>query len=171
MSKNSRTTTKYKLPRSQLKNLAINKRGNLGSKRWKIDFDYTHQLNEEEKRFLNDFTEEYYIANFKKNGDGTYKSRFLKSKKARRKSWYENNVSNRCVMSLNGVQGKVTTQELKGKPSDSPHGGVNEFIDFFTPNKDEIEDTIIDRIDFKTSPEVLRRLEEIRKLLPKRKKT
>lgn len=171
MSKNSRTSTKYKLPRNQLKNLAINKRGNLGSKRWKIDFDYTHQLNDEEKRFLNDFTEEYYIANFKKKPDGTYKSRFLKSKKDRRKSWYENNVSNRCVMSLNGVQGKVTTQELKGKFSDRPNANVNEYVDSFVAGKDEIEDTIIDRIDFTTSPEVLHRLEEIRKLLPKRKRT
>jgi len=169
MSKSSRTTTKYKLPRNQLKNLAINKRGNLGSKRWKIDFDYTHQLNDEEKKFLNDFTEEYYIANFKKTADGKYKSRFLKSKEARRKSWYENNVSNRCVMSLSGVRGKVSTKDV-ATDSKSTEDRVTQYIDFLAPDKSQVEDEIIERIDFTSSPEVLERLEQLRKLLRAKKK-
>ena len=86
------------------KNHALNKRGKLGGRRWKIDFDYLDKLSEKDKAYLESFVQEEYGNNF--NHDG----KKLNKNKEQRKRVYDNtNSSNRCVLSLD----RVKTTRLK----------------------------------------------------------
>lgn len=148
--KKKKKTLKYR-------NYVIYGRGNLGSRRWKVDYDYIKNLTEEEKNFLNDFTEEYYLANFKKDKKtGKYKGRFLKNKEDRRKSWFENSVSNRCVMSLNNTKGKASTQVMN---YDNDKG---------FENKSEVIDKL--NIDYKKEDNLIELIEQKAKLRRSKRK-
>lgn len=139
--------SKKKPKKHKHRNFVIFGRGNLGSRRWKVDYDYINELSQEEKNFLNDFTEEYYLANIKKDMEtGKYKGRFLKTKEERRKTWYENSVSNRCIMSLNNTNGKVKTQVVNYDSQNNDK--VNNLVDLIHSNKNE-ESSAIAQLDFK----------------------
>lgn len=114
--------------------MAINKRGRLGSRGWKIDFDYINQLSDKEKEFLNSFTEEYYIANF--NHDG---KKLHKTKEQRREVYRANNASNRCTMSLSGV---------KTLRSEAVSGLLHVLVDYTTQvNPEGYENAMIEVLD------------------------
>jgi len=118
---------------------ALYKKGNLGSRRWKIDFDYIHKLNDKEKEALNDFIEEYYLANFAHTG----KKKYHKTKEEKRKIYYENNVSNRCVMSLHNSKGKATTSVALTLPDK-----VNDLVDM-RRDKSSYENALVEYLDYK----------------------
>ena len=124
-------TPKASKKKKRKRNLyALYKIGNHGSRRWKNDFDYIDKLSEKEKVFLNDFIEEYYLANFQQPG-----KKLHKTKEAKRKIYYENNVSNRCVMSLHNCKGAVTTNVAISDPTK-----VNELIDMYYDHGNVEED-------------------------------
>lgn len=64
----SSNTTKGKNRRSRKKYPALEKTYNLKSRSELIDFDYIHKLNDDEKKFLNDFVEGWVNGNPLKEG-------------------------------------------------------------------------------------------------------
>lgn len=99
--------------------------------------DYIDKLSEEEKAFLNNFVEEYHIANFNHKG-----KKFYKSKREKREIYGNNNASNRCITSLQGSKTmKASSEALK-------------YIEMLTErylSKNEIEDSLIELIDLKNA--------------------
>lgn len=96
--------------------------------RWDLlENDYLDQLNDDDKKWLNDFNEEYVGANFNHSGKTLHKS-----KKKQRDCYNRNNARNRCVYGL---------AKAKGEVFDTPNTNENVSID--------IEDSLIDYIDSK----------------------
>lgn len=92
MKKNMRSKTKYP---------ALNKKLNVKVRQELIDYDYLDKLSEEEKKWLNKFTEEYVNASFKKTESGNYSSKNLHRKKTQRKDCYDrNNKRNADIFSV-----------------------------------------------------------------------
>lgn len=48
---------------------ALNVAYQVANRRELIDYDYVDKLTDEEKKFLNNFTSEYYISNFEHDGE------------------------------------------------------------------------------------------------------
>lgn len=103
--KNNKKTTK----RSKAKYPALIPGLNSRIRQEYNDYDYLDQLNEEEKTWLNKFTEEYTNASFKNDGTDLHKT------DAERKDSYDrNNARNRCLygrIKLNNAADKVSDYE------------------------------------------------------------
>lgn len=66
-----------------------------------IDYDYLGKLSEEEKEWLNKFSEEYNSGSFKKTEAGNYSTKNLhRSKKLRKDCYDRTNSRNRDVFSI-----------------------------------------------------------------------
>lgn len=114
--------------------MAISRKGRLGSRGWKIDYDYIGKLTDKEKEFLNSFTEETYLANF--NHDG---KKIHKTKAKQRDIYRNNNASNRCTMSLAGS---------KTIRADAANGVMEVMFDLTqVVNPSAYEDAIIEVLD------------------------
>jgi hypothetical protein len=103
----TKSTKKERKPtaRSAKRFPALEKKMNLQSRQALIDYDYLSQLTDEEKTWLNKFTEEYVNASFDKN-----KRKRLHKTKAQVKDCYDrNNSRNRDILTkaimLNRVVG------------------------------------------------------------------
>lgn len=78
--------------RSRAKYPALLPEYNLKTRFDEIDYDYIHKLSNEEKEWLNRFTEEYINAEFRHSGEKLHNTAELK------KSCYDkNNARNRCI--------------------------------------------------------------------------
>lgn len=64
-----------------------------------IDYDYVDKLSEKDKKWLNDFTEEWVNAK-------TKDARFHKSKKAKKLCNDANNARNRCIWTMAKASGR-----------------------------------------------------------------
>jgi hypothetical protein len=69
---------------------------------------YSHKLNDEEKAWLNAFSEEYVCANMKHPG-----KKLHKSKKDKKICNDRNNARNRCIYTREKAQNKLGSIELK----------------------------------------------------------
>jgi DNA phosphorothioation-dependent restriction protein DptG len=92
MKKNMRSKAKYP---------ALNKKLNIKVRQELIDYDYLEKLSDDDKKWLNKFTEEYVNASFKKTEGGNYSSKNLHRKKVQRKDCYDrNNKRNVDIFSI-----------------------------------------------------------------------
>ena len=80
-----------------------------GRKRWEyLDFDYVDKLSEEEKKYLNDFYEEFLSGNFSHSGEKLHTSENWEEIDTLRKECYDrNNARNRCILSEAKALGKT----------------------------------------------------------------
>lgn len=115
-------TIKKKTRRSKVKYPALDPAYNLKTRTQLIDYDYTDQLSEKDKEWLNAFTEEYTNANFAHKG-----KKIQKKKKHKKDSYDRNNARNRDILTRETAQGK--------------------YISLDETHTYELEDQIIDRID------------------------
>lgn len=132
MKKTKRTTTKYPNLDPSL---------NLKSRQELIDFDYIDKLNEEEKKWLNQFVDEYINASFKRGRKRIHRPKklviVLKSGKKRIKdqakvdAYKRNNDRNRDLY----TRAKIT--------------GLMQNIDDLIIKTESVEDKLIKKIDKK----------------------
>jgi hypothetical protein len=95
--------------------------------RWElIDQDYINSLSDKDKEWLNNFMQEYVIADFRHKGKVLHKNKGQK-----RECYRRNNARNRCVYGLAMARGDVMDE------------GKNETA------IDGVEDAVIDMIDSK----------------------
>ena len=80
---------------------ALKPKYNLKTRTDLIDYDYIDKLSDEEKEWLNKFTEEYINANVKK------KDALHKTKKQRKDCYDRNNARNRCILTKAKAAGKA----------------------------------------------------------------
>lgn len=91
-----------KTRRDEKKYPALSKTVNLKTRQDLIDYDYIDKLSDKEKKFLNQFTEEYTNASFKKG------KRLLNKKIQSEKDCYDrNNARNRCILTRAKAAGKA----------------------------------------------------------------
>lgn len=81
------------------KNHALNKRGKLSGRRWKIDFDYLDKLSDKDLSFLESFVQEEYGNNFNHEG-----KKLNKRQKDKKRIYSNTNSSERCILSLDKVK-------------------------------------------------------------------
>lgn len=100
--------------RAKTKNSALRPELNLKTRQHLIDYDYVNKLNEEEKAWLNKFTEEYTIARL----DSKKLKNNLHNTDALKKDCYDrNNARNRCIMTRVQAQGLLADiAELRDNP-------------------------------------------------------
>lgn len=111
---------KKKSRRGNIKNPALKVQYNLKSRTDLIDYDYISSLNEEERAYLNSFTEEYINANFKHDG-----KKIHTKKEHELDSYNRNNSRNRCIFTKSKASGSmVYINELLN--SGNKNKGINE---------------------------------------------
>ncbi len=132
---NKREGTKYP---------ALDKGLNLKSRSELIDYDYIDKLSESEKRWLNQFTEEYTNAGIKKG------RRNLHSTKVLKKDCYDrNNARNRCQWTREKATGReVYLENMKKHLTPNPEHEINTKIDlerdgFLDENGEIVEEEIL----------------------------
>jgi|688.fasta_scaffold448741_1 hypothetical protein len=118
--------------------LAAEGLGKLGSRKWKLDMDYVSKLSDKEKEWLTSFVREEVLADFAHSG-----KKLNKTKKAKREIYNKNNASNRCIYSLGGIK----TERVGDKKLESQEVAAK--WRKFEATKDEIEDAMIELIDFR----------------------
>lgn len=122
-----KTLKKRKTKRSSKLYPALDPGVNLKSRIDKIDYDYIDKLNDEEKKFLNKFTEEYVNGYFKK-----HTKRINRNKK---EMYDKNNAANRCLYtktksygSLNYLEDFIKDYESR-TDENSYTDNINDYID------------------------------------------
>lgn len=131
-----------KSKRSKQKLPGLDKKKNLKIRQEYIDYDYIDKLSQEEKEWLNQFTEEYISGSFKKTKSGNYSSKNLhKSKKLRKDCYDRNNSRNRDLYGITKINNMLHDQEkilttVVEKKKDTSKTNIN-----------ETEDAIIELID------------------------
>lgn len=105
--------------RNSTKNPALVPKLNLKSRYELIDYDYIDKLNEEEKAWLNAFTEEYINANMNHDGEKLHKT-----KKLKKDCYNRNNARNRCIWTKAKASGSGVDLESLNK-SEKKSLGVN----------------------------------------------
>ena len=118
-------TNKKKTRRSDKKYPALAKGFNLKLRQDLIDYDYIDKLNDKEKKFLNQFTEEYTNASFKKG------KRPLNKKIQTEKDCYDrNNARNRCILTRAKAAGAVINEldDMAKVVKRKTHNPENELI-------------------------------------------
>ncbi len=123
---------------------ALDKSLNLKSRSDLIDYDYVHTLSEKDKKWLNQFTEEYTNAGIKKGRKN------LHSTKALKKDCYDrNNARNRCQWTREKAIGReLYLEEMKKLLTPNPEDEITTRIDlesdgFFTEEGEIIEADIL----------------------------
>jgi len=126
-----------RVPRNKEKYPALNHKRAVANRRELIDYDYLDKLSPEEKEWLNNFTEEYIIANFDHRGD-----KLDDSKEAKKKSYDANNARNRCMYTK-----AKTTKLLDNSPTEEWFHSklVNKSVTAYS----NIEDVLIESIELK----------------------
>jgi len=99
--------------RNSKKYPALNPSVNLKTRLDILDFDYIDKLNEKDKKWLNNFVEEYNNADFRHKG-----KKLHTTKKTKRDCYNRNNARNRDIFTKSKACGKLDyypdiTKELK----------------------------------------------------------
>lgn len=128
---------KKKNRRDSVKNPALVPQLNLKTRYELIDYDYINKLSEEEKEWLNAFTEEYVNANM--NHDG---KKIHNTKKLKRDCYNRNNSRNRCIWtkakaSGSGVNLESIDNSEKKKLSANSENELLEKLDNFQNRKNK----------------------------------
>ena len=105
------------------------KQTSLRSREELVDYDYLDKLNDEELKFLNQFTEEWVHDRVYPSKDGKYKPKFHKTKAERKRVNDMNNARNRDTYGKAKMLGKLEPESVKNE-------------DFYEP-----EETLIEEID------------------------
>lgn len=128
-----------------------------------LDIDYTQQLNDKEKKWLNDFMAEHLNAEVPAQRDAK-KSRFHKSKKKVKQVTDANNARNRDSFSQTRAQGRLMylSNESMSKHFDSKVGNIaNETED----NLIGIMDNVAGKLENEVKSEIESRLVILEKML------
>lgn len=121
--------------RSKEKYPALKPHLNLKSRYDLIDYDYVDQLSDEEKEWLNKFTEEYVNANLDSKNS---KKNLHKSKKLKKDCYDRNNSRNRDILTRAKAQGKdIDFHGLEHELSSFDENQIIDIID--RSNEDEQE--------------------------------
>ncbi len=104
---NEKKSSKKKTKRSETKYPALDPKLNPRVRQEYIDFDYVDQLSEEEKEWLNAFSEEYHCASLHKNSE-VHKNRFHNTLELKKSASDANNDRNRCTYSIAKASGLVS---------------------------------------------------------------
>jgi len=127
---------KKRTKRSKEKFPALKPHLNLKTRYELIDYDYIEQLSEEEKAWLNKFTEEYINASLDRKN---LKKNLHKTKKLKKDCDDRNNSRNRCILTRAKAQGKdIDFHGLEHELSGFDEDAMIEKIDSMT---DELKDT------------------------------
>ncbi len=85
---------------------ALNPRLNARTRYEVLDMDYLKELTDAELKYLNKFMAEWVSGAFKKDKDGNYsEDNFYKTVEERRERWHNNNVRNRCGLTIANATG------------------------------------------------------------------
>lgn len=121
MAKNKREKAKYPALRPEL---------NLKTRYELIDYDYVNNLAEEDKKWLNKFTEEYVNASL--NSKELDKN-FHNTDKLKKDCYNRNNARNRDILTIIKATGNyISTEDLVFKEN---------------PSKEDIENDLLEEID------------------------
>lgn len=136
------TLKKRESDRSRAKNPALNPQYNPRKNREYVDYDYTEQLSDEEKAWLNDFTEEYYNAAVKGKDKITgenivHTNRFHNTDRLKKSVTDAKNARERCEYSRAFAQGILINAPLPEN---------------YEINPDAIESNLIDIIEYEEEP-------------------
>lgn len=131
---------KTRSKRSRTKYPSLKKELNLKNRQELIDYDYINKLNDEEKAWLDKFTDEYVNASFTKTKGGAYSSKNLHKKASQRREAYQRN-NKRNVDTFTATK---TTGMLKDAKS-----LIATLQDKSVRTASEVEDTIITLLDKK----------------------
>ena len=128
---------KRKPARSRAKNPALKPQHNPRKNREYVDYDYVNELSEEEKDWLNAFTEEYYNASVKgkdkKTGESiVHTNRFHNTEELKKSVTDAKNARERCEYSLARVTGGLLDTPLPEN---------------YITDKEFVEDTVIEILD------------------------
>ena len=136
-----------KTKRSKVENPALNKQYNSKIRNEYLDYDYIDKLSEEEKKWLNDFTEEYLNASVGSQKEA-FKNRFHNTPEMVKDCTDRNNSRNRCVYSK-----AVATETILRYDYNTIHELIEEKENKVNP--EYMEDALIEFIDSKniTDPE------------------
>ena len=106
-----------------------------------LDYDYTDQLSDEEKKWLDDFNKEYYCANVGKQADEGKDNRFTKGRKQVKERQTANNKRNNDL--YGNIRNKVAATKLLN------YNDAIELIDEQSNKRDPkaIEDALIEYLD------------------------
>lgn len=116
------------IPRDKEKYPGLNVKRMVSNRKEYVDYDYVEGLDDTAKDFLNRFTEEYYIANFKHKG-----KKLGRKKKDRKDSYDRNNQRNRDLYSkakVTGLLDNAPTKEYLQSKLD------NQYLEHFTDQED-----------------------------------
>lgn len=130
------SSSKNKNARQRVKYPGLDTNYALKIRRDAIDYDYVDKLSEEEKQWLNNFTEEFIGGSFNKNKKQIHPDELKKD------CYGRNNSRNRCVYSR--AQARNNVKDVSNKKSDE-----SEFIKM----ADNYEDFLIGYIDYKKEQE------------------
>lgn len=114
---------KKKNRRARNKYPALDPSLNLKSRSDLIDYDYIDQLSEEEKAFLNKFTEEFVNASFNTKNP---RKNLHKTKKLRQECYNRNNARNRDIFTKAKASGKL--DNISAIRNDEYDYNVEEFM-------------------------------------------
>ncbi len=104
--------------RARTKYPALKRHLNLKTRYDLVDYDYVESLTEEEKEWLNRFTEEYVHANFKHEGKQLHKTKKMK------KTCYDaNNSRNRDIFTKSKAAGQLVFGLAEGEDADVSEEG------------------------------------------------
>lgn len=129
--------------RSKDKHPALNPRLNSRVRQELIDYDYVDKLSDEEKKWLNDFSEEYINASVGKQSEAA-DNRFHNTPELVKDCTDRNNSRNRCMYGR--VRNKVSATKLLNYED-----AINIVEDHQNKelNSESIEDSIIEYLDHK----------------------
>lgn len=131
-----------KVPRSKLKYPTFDVKRAVVNRREELEVDYLNKLNDDEKAWLNQFQEEYVIANFGKKDNPEDKAKLLdKSDKHRKDCYNNNNRRNRDILINARVRG------LMNRVESDAH--LSHFMDTDQTNYNHTEDQINGFLDEK----------------------
>lgn len=135
-------TAYKKVPRKDLKFASFDIKRAVVNRREELEVDYLDKLSEEEKAWLNQFQEEWVIANFGKKDDPVAKAKLLdKSDKHRKECYGNNNRRNRDTLINAKVRGLINRVDSEAH--------LAHFVDTDQTNYNHTENHVIEFLDEK----------------------
>lgn len=108
MTKHPKKKSYKRVPRDKIKYPSFDIKRAVVNRREELEVDYLDKLNEDEKKFLNQFQEEWVMANFGKVNNPDDKAKLLdKSEKHRKECYNRNNYRNRDILINAKVRGLI----------------------------------------------------------------